>query len=100
MKDPKGTALEKLPQIATTIFCAATLWVLFHDVLPAFRETRRASELYAHQVERYQALVEDLETKREAVWSLQNDPQERERLLDERGLRHTTEPEDPDGRGR
>lgn len=86
MKHPQGTLFEKLPKIATAVFCAATVWVLFHDLLPAFRETQRAESLYEYQLSRYQALVEDLENKRDAIWSLQNDPQERERILVQRGM--------------
>ena len=86
MKDPKGTLFEKVPKVATAIFCAATVWVLFNDMLPAFRETQHAEKLYDYQLERYQTLVQDLEAKREEIWSLQNDPQERERILNQRGF--------------
>ena len=86
MKDPRGTMLERVPQFATAIFCLATVWVLFHDLLPAFREHQLAEQLYAHQQKRYSSLVDDLRAKRREVRALQTDPQARERILDARGL--------------
>lgn len=97
MKHPRGTAFERLPQIATAVFCLATIWVLFHDLLPAFRENQLAEELYAHQQERYERLVEDLRAKRREVRSLETDPQARERILDARGL--LPAPKQADGQG-
>ncbi|MCB9880753.1 MAG: hypothetical protein H6832_18200 [Planctomycetes bacterium] len=80
-----GSAIRRLPQCATVVFCAATLWVLFHDFVDAHTELRKAERLYASQLDRYQHLVDDVQRKHDEVWMLENDPQARERLLDQRG---------------
>ncbi|MCA8970885.1 MAG: hypothetical protein KDC95_13910 [Planctomycetes bacterium] len=77
--------VRRLPQYATVVFCAATLWVLFHDFVDAHTELRKAERLYASQLDRYQQLVDDVQIKRDECWMLENDPQARERLLDQRG---------------
>lgn len=80
-----GVGVAVLPRIATLVFCVLTVYVLVADFMPAHRELRQAEALYARQQQRYQRLVRDVAQKRDQVWMLENDPQERERLLDERG---------------
>ena len=77
---------ELLPVTATAVFSVLTLVVLVTQLVPAVREHRMAKRALAVQVERHSAVVAQRNAEVAKLRALLHDPQERERVLDEKGL--------------
>ena len=66
--------LAGLPRSFTFLFCGLTLWLLFHDFVPALEESRQAERSLEAQIERYDDLVDGVKQRALLLDGLRNDP--------------------------
>jgi hypothetical protein len=72
-----------LPTSICAVFCAATLWLLLGEFPEAWNEHRRARRALAEQMAIFDQVCAERGELALRCLSLDEDPQERERILDE-----------------